>query len=330
MEVKTELKVKIEVDEKEEKRSKNTEKEQARIHASHQELIERIGQTLGETTLTKKEVLPGLFFHRSFTPTGKNHSATYPSFCVIAQGSKEVILGEQFYRYDPAHYLIATAELPVVTQIIQATSEEPYYALSMQLDPNLVSSLLMEAGHPSPRGGAKVKAIDVSPLDADLLEAVVRLVRLVELPDDARILAPLVQREIVYRLLRGAQSERLTHLALFGGQLHRMIKVIEKIRKNYDKPLRMEVMAQENGMSLSGFHHHFKAVTAMSPLQFQKQLRLQEARRLILTENLDATSAGYRVGYEDVSHFSREYKSLFGNPPMRDAEQLREIVGQVS
>jgi AraC-like DNA-binding protein len=249
---------------------------------------------------------------------------------VIAQGSKVVMLGDQFYRYDPAHYLIATAELPVVTQITQATKDEPYLALSLRLDPNLVSSTIVEAGHLSPRNGAGVKAVDVSPLDADLLEAVVRLVRLVETPEDARILAPLVTREIIYRLLRGAQSERLSHLALLGGQLNRVIKIIEKIRKNYDKPLRMDLMAQDSGMSVSGFHHHFKAVTAMSPLQFQKQLRLQEARRLMLTENLDATRAGYRVGYDDVSHFNREYKSLFGNPPMRDAEQLRETVGQSS
>ncbi len=303
--------------------NKNAEKEQARIFSSLKELIDRIGQATGENGNGKKEVLPGLFFHRASTASQRSHGVTYPAFCVIAQGSKEVLLGDQLYRYDPANYLIATAELPVVTQITQATSDAPYLALSLKLDPNLVSSLIVEAGQPSLRVGDGVKALDVSPLNADLLEAVVRLVRLVETPEDALILAPLVTREIIYRLLRGAQCERLSHLALLGGQINRVINIIEKIKKNYDKPLRMDLMAQESGMSVSGFHHHFKAVTAMSPLQFQKQLRLQEARRLMLTENLDATSAGYQVGYDNASHFSREYKSLFGNPPMRDAEQLR-------
>jgi transcriptional regulator GlxA family with amidase domain len=186
----------------------------------------------------------------------------------------------------------------------------------------------VEAGLPTVQKNVDVKGIDVSPLDASLLDAVVKLIRLVELPDEARILQPLITREIVYRLLLGDQSERLRHLAALGGQFQRIIKVIERLRRDYDQPLRVEVLAQDAGMSVSGFHNHFKAVTAMSPLQFQKHLRLQEARRLMLTESLDAASAGLRVGYDSASHFSREYKSLFGNPPVRDTEQLRETVSQ--
>ena len=160
-------------------------------------------------------------------------------------------------------------------------------------------------------------------MDAGLLDAVVRLVRLVDSPTEARILMPLVTREIVYRLLLGAQSDRLRHLAALGGATNRIVKALERIRSDYDKPLRIESLAHDLGMSVSGFHAQFKAVTAMSPLQFQKHTRLQEARRLMFGEDIDAASAGLRVGYDDASYFNREYKSVFGAPPMRDVQQLR-------
>jgi AraC-like DNA-binding protein len=183
---------------------------------------------------------------------------------------------------------------------------------------------MVEAGHPAPRGHAAVRAIDVSSLDAGLLDAVVRLVRLLDSPTEARFLAPLITREIVYRLLKGDQGDRLRHTAVLGGHSHLMARALERLREDFDQPLRIEEIARELGMSVSGFHHHFRAVTAMSPLQFQKQMRLQEARRLMLGEDLDAASAGYRVGYSDASHFHREYKRLFGAPPARDVERLRE------
>ena len=151
-----------------------------------------------------------------------------------------------------------------------------------------------------------------------------RLVRLLDSPTEARFLAPLITREIVYRLLTGEQGGRLRHTAVLGGHSHRIARALERLRKEFDQPLRIEDIARELGMSVSGFHHHFRAVTAMSPLQFQKQIRLQEARRLMLGEDLDAASAGYRVGYGDASHFNREYKRLFGAPPVRDVERLRE------
>ena len=201
-----------------------------------------------------------------------------------------------------------------------------YLSIRLALDPSVVTSVLVESAI-APRGDGSVKGVDVSPLDADLLDATLRLVRLVHRPDEYRALSPLIVREIVYRLLTGAQASRLRHLATFGGQSHRMVRAVEKLRENYDKPLRIEGLARDLSMSVSGFHAHFKAVTAMSPLQFQKQLRLQEARRLMLSENLDAAQAGFRVGYEDASHFSREYKRHFGHPPVRDVEQLRELAG---
>jgi AraC-like DNA-binding protein len=301
------------------------ELEQVRTQTDQAELVARIGRAVRKNGVY--QVLPGLYFHRESKLTNPNYGVSDPAFCVIAQGSKEVRLGDNVYRYDPAHYLLATVELPITSQVIEASEAHPYLSLRMQLDADLVSSVIVEAGINIPHSSSKVKAIDVSSLDTNLLDAVVRLVRLVESPMEARILGPLIKREIIYRLLMGEQSERLCHLAVLGSQSQRIIKVINRIREDYDKTLRIEDMAQKVGMSVSGFHHHFKAVTAMSPLQFQKQLRLQEARRLMLAEKMDAASAGYRVGYDSASQFSREYKSLFGNPPMRDAEQLREVVG---
>ena len=189
----------------------------------------------------------------------------------------------------------------------------------------LAAARVVESGAVQRGDGSGVKSVDVSALDANLLDATLRLVRLVDVPVEYRVLAPLVIREIVYRLLTGAQAGRLRHLATFGGHAHRMVRAVEKLRMNFNKPLRIEEVARELGMSVSGFHAHFRAVTAMSPLQFQKQLRLQEARRLMLSEDLDAAEAGYRVGYDDASHFNREYKRHFGEPPMRDVGRMREL-----
>jgi AraC-like DNA-binding protein len=296
-------------------------REERRAEANREELIERMARATREDGMV--EPLRGLHIHRVSAPTEPVHGVSVPAFCVIAQGAKEIYLGEDYYRYDPAHYLLTTVELPIVIQIGNASKERPYLGLRLDLDPALVGSVMVEAGLPSPRGQAGAKAIDVSPLDAGLLDAVARLVRLVESPTEARILMPLVTREIVYRLLLGAQSDRLRHLAAFGGVTNRIIRALDRIRSDYDKPLRIESLARDLGMSASGFHAQFKAVTAMTPLQFQKQLRLQEARRLMFAEDLDATTAGRRVGYDDASYFNREYKSLFGTPPMRDVQRLR-------
>jgi len=300
-----------------------SEQEAHRSQASREELVERIARAIRVDGTV--EPLEGLQLRRASSPTELGHGVSYPALCMIAQGSKEILLGDNRYRYDPAHYLITTAALPITSRITEAEEERPYLGLVLRLDPTLVGSVMVEAGHPAPRGHAAVRAIDVSQLDAGLLDATVRLVRLLDSPvAEARFLAPLVRREIVYRLLMGEQGGRLSHVAALGGSTHRIVEAIERLRKEFDQPLRIEDIARELGMSVSGFHHHFKAVTAMSPLQFQKQLRLQEARRLMLGDDLDAASAGYRVGYGDASHFTREYKRLFGAPPVRDVERLRE------
>jgi AraC-like DNA-binding protein len=303
-------------------------READRTQVYRDELTERIAQAISQDG--KIEPLKGLHFNRSSSPSECLHSVSIPAFCAIAQGSKEVFLGSDRYQYDPIHYLLATVELPIVSQILAASKAQPYLSLRLDLEPTLVGSVMIEAGYPSSRSHTDVKAIDVSPLDANLLDAVVRLVRLIDSPAEAHVLAPLIKREIIYRLLIGEQGNRLRHIAVVGGYTHYIARAVERLRKDFNQPLRIDSIARELGMSVSGFHHHFKAVTAMSPLQFQKQLRLQEARRLMLGQNLDATSAAYQVGYDDASHFNREYKRLFGSPPMRDVERLREAARETA
>lgn len=293
-----------------------------RIEAGREELAERMTRALPHDGLAEPQ--PGLHFVRFARPHGLVHGFLDPCFCVIAQGAKALTLGGEAFRYGPAQYMIATVGLPIGAQVVEATPERPYLGLRLSLDPSVVAAVMVESGGVPPRGERGVSAVAVSPLDADLFDAAVRLVRLLDRPGDYRALSPLIVREIVYRLLTGPQGGRMRHLAAEGGHAHRMVRAVAKLRENFDKPLRVAAVAKELGMSESGFHAHFKAVTAMSPLQFQKSLRLQEARRLMLGEDLDAAEAGYRVGYEDPAYFSRDYKRHFGEPPMRDVERLRE------
>ena len=295
--------------------------ENQRIQSNRTELVELITRAIPEDGVL--EAFPNFFLARASQPTERTHHVSTPAFCVIAQGCKQVVLGEEAFRYDPGHYLISTIDLPVVSQVVEASKEQPYLSLRLNLDASLVASIMMESGIEARRSDASTKAMDVSSLDGNMLDAVVRLARLLDTPDEIQILSPLIIREIVYRLLRGEQGARLSHLLASGAETRRISEAIRHMRMNFDQSLRIDDIAHELGMSVSGFHHHFKSVTAMSPLQFQKQIRLQEARRLMLGEDLDAASAGFRVGYEDPSYFSRDYKKLFGAPPQRDIAKLR-------
>ncbi len=269
---------------------------------------------------------PGLWVYRASTRIGPIHGVARPSFCVVAQGAKEVFLGESRYGYDPHQYLIATLDLPVIGQITRASPDEPYLALRLDLDPGLVASVALEAGLPAERGPVSSgRGIETSALGGDLLEATIRLARLAHAPvSEARMLLPLVTKEIVFRLLTGEAGSRLRQIAVPGGHADRISHAVARLRRDFDKPLRVELLAREIGMSPSSLHEHFKAITALSPLQFQKQLRLQEARRMLLAGNMDASGAGHRVGYGDASQFSKEYKRLFGVTPMRDIARLRQ------
>jgi AraC-like DNA-binding protein len=297
------------------------ELELQRKQINRRELVERMTRAVPADGVS--EVFPGLFLGRSSQLTEHLHSVFKPAFCVIAQGSKQVLLGDEVFRYDPGHYLISTVDLPIVSHVAEASVEKPYLSFRLNLDAAVVASVMMESRIETKKSDASVKAMDVSPIDADLLDAVVKLARLLDAPDEMKFLAPLIIREIIFRLLRGEQGARLSHLLVSEGDTRRISKAVKQLRENIDQPLKIENIARDLGMSISGFHHHFKSVTAMSPLQFQKQIRLQEARRLMLGEDLDVASAGFRVGYEDPSYFSREYKKLFGAPPQRDIARLR-------
>src|ERR1700744_4339256 len=286
------------------------------------ELADEIRRTVPRDGLA--ELQPGLTLYRVSAPTEPVYGVSESCFCVIAQGAKHVMLGEDRLRYDPNHYLICTVGLPIISQIDVASAKEPYLGLRLVLDPAVVTSTMVESGF-AQRLNDSVKAIAVSKLDSDLLNACLRLLRLLQLPEQYRVLGPLVIREIIYRLLTGEQGHRMRHLATIGGHAHRMVRAVRKLREEFAKPLRVEDVAREIGMSVSGFHAHFKAVTALSPLQFQKELRLQESLRLIRSESLDAAEAGFQVGYDDASHFSREYKRHFGDPPLRDIHNLRDL-----
>ncbi len=294
-----------------------------RLRSLREELAARIASALPHDGGI--EPLDGVVLRRESAPTPPSYGTSHASVCIVAQGSKELILGKQAFHYDPAHYLITTASLPIISRVVEASPEIPYLAIVLRLDPVMVGSVLMDAGYLPTRKSKSVRAVNVSKLDENLLDAAVRMIRLLDRPEDVDFLLPLIKREIIYRLLQGEQGDRLLQISVMRGHTHEISRAIDKIRSNFHRPLKIEELARELGMSVSGFHHQFKAVTGMSPLQFQKQLRLQEARRLMLVEGLDATSAGYRVGYNDPSHFNRDYRKLFGAPPMRDIERFREV-----
>lgn len=306
------------MDEREDKRSN------LRIQINREELFDRIQRLLPEDGAL--EPLPGFFIARSSKPTESVHSIFQPALCFVVQGGKRVLLGEEVFRYDPGHFLLYTVDLPLVFQVEKASKEEPYLGFLLNLDPALVAKVLMESGVEGKKRDATLKAIDVQSIDADLLDAVVRLFRLLDTPTQVNVLAPLVTKEIVYRLIMTGQGARLSHLMGASGDTRRISRAIGHLREHFNEPLKVEEVARKFGMSVSGFHYHFKSVTAMSPLQFQKQIRLQEARRLMLGDDLDAASAGLRVGYEDPAYFSREYKKHFGAPPQRDIARLRSTL----
>jgi len=299
------------------------EREAQRMQASRAELVERIKRTLPDNGAV--QLLPDLYLMRvSFPMTLIHNIMTRPALCVAVQGSKKLFLGDKCYTYDPTRYLLTTVDLPAPAQIAEASEASPFLSLWLELSPTLVGSVLAEAGYGTPPEKSDSVAIDVSPLDANLLDSVTRLVRLQDSPTEAELLMPLIKREIIYRLWMSDQRGRLAHLMISGNYVPNAVRAIEHLRQNFDQPVRIEDLAQEVGMSVSTFHRHFKSVTAMSPIQFQKQLRLQEARRLMLSEDISAASAAYQVGYNDASHFNRDYKNFFGEPPVRDVQHLRE------
>lgn len=281
-------------------------------------LITRFTNTDGlHSTLIKRLSL--VRFERPAEPM----PAVYPPcLCMVAQGSKAVSLGDERYVYDRSRFIVASVDLPVTGQVLEASREKPYLCVTLELDPQEIASLLLDADMPAPAELTPARGLFLSQSSPAFIEAVLRLLRLLTTPEDIRALAPLAEREVLYRLLKSDEGWRLRQIATGHGQARRVAKAIVWLRTHFNEGLRVERLADEANMSLSSFHAHFKSVTAMSPLQYQKQLRLQEARRLLLTDTVDAATAGHRVGYESPSQFSREYRRAFGVPPATDVRNM--------
>lgn len=269
--------------------------------------------------------VPGLILFRHEQPTDPVSVMHEPSVCLIAQGSKRVMLGDEEYVYDANNYLLTSVGLPVISTITEASPEEPFLGLVLRIELRVVTQMMVDSNLPMPGTRKAGRGLVVSGVCSPLLDAFQRLVGLLDQPEGIPILAPLIQKEILYRLLVGGQGPRLRQIASAGSHGHQVAYAIEWMKKNYSSQFKVEGLARQAGMSTSTFHHHFRAMTAMSPLQFQKWLRLQEARRLMLAENCDAASAALEVGYESPSQFSREYKRQFGAPPLRDIKNLSRM-----
>ncbi len=258
---------------------------------------------------------------RSSRPTMPMPVMYEPALCLVAQGRKQAVLAGRTFIYDPARFLIVSVELPVVGHVVEATPDKPYLCLALTLDPVVLGELAMQV--PAPEIPAPALGLTLCDAGAPLLEAAVRLLRLLRDPGGAPVLAPLAEREILYRLLVGPYGPALRQIAAGQGRVAQVSRAIGWVKQHFADPFSIERLAAAAAMSPSSLHEHFKAVTAMSPLQYQKQLRLQEARRLMLAAGMDAATAAFRVGYESPSQFSREYRRLFGEPPARDINRLR-------
>lgn len=270
-------------------------------------------------------VVPGLSLFRRNEPTEPFSGMYEPSICMAVQGAKRVILGEDTYVYDAHHYLITSVHLPTIVQIIDASPEKPYLGLRLKLDLREVSQLMVDSNLPQPRPQKSSRGMATGEMTLPIIRAFQRLIDLLGETQDVPILAPNIQREIMYRLLVGEQGERLRQIATAGSQSQQIAKAIGWLKSNYFLAISMDDLAAQANMSTSTFHHHFRSLTALSPLQYQKQLRLQEARRLMLSERMDAANAAFQVGYESPSQFNREYNRQFGAPPLRDITKLRQM-----
>ena len=269
--------------------------------------------------------IPGLSLHRREEPSEPVSIMYEPLICVVAQGAKQVLLGDEAYVYDAQHFLITSVDLPTTVQVINASPQKPYLGLVLRLDQREMSQLMVDSKLPPPRPQQSSRGMATGEITLPLLTTFQRLIDLLDEPKDIPILAPIIQREIFYRLLVGDLGVRLRQMASAGSQSQQIARAIDWLKSNFTQPLRIEELASQVNMSTSTFHHHFREVTAISPLQYQKWLRLNEARRLMLAEDRDATTAAFQVGYESPSQFSREYGRLFGAPPLRDITSLRQM-----
>jgi len=296
--------------------------EQGNMESPLKSLAEMIARWTGESESVTTSI-PELSLHRHTANTEPANVLYDPSICVVAQGAKRVLFGDGDYIYDARSYLLTSVNIPTLFQVVSASPEKPYLGLVLRLNMREVSQLIVDTNFPALRTQQSDPGMVIGKINLPLLTAIQRLVRLLDEPQDIPILAPIMQKEILYRLLMGDQGERLRQIASVGSQSNQIARAIEWLKENFTQQLKIDDLAKRVNMSPSTFHHHFKALTAKSPLQYQKWLRLNEARRLMLVEQADAATASFEVGYESPSQFSREYSRLFGNSPARDISMLR-------
>lgn len=283
-------------------------------------LIKKYTSHVGKSTTN----VPSLGFFCTTSPTEFLHTLYEPSLCLIAQGSKAVGLGEEMFSYDKNAYLISSVHLPARIQIQEASLEKPYISLQLKFSMNQIIEILNEVDDEDKETQQSTCGLYFGENSSLLLDPIIRLVRLLERPKDIGILAPMITREILYRIVQDKGGAIIRQFAKNGSLGQRVTQAITRIKNDLAEPLRIETLAKEAQMSASSLHYHFKRVTTMSPLQFQKSLRLQEARRLLMVESMEASNVAFQVGYESPSQFSREYARLFGLPPMRDVKRLRD------
>jgi AraC-like DNA-binding protein len=267
--------------------------------------------------------IPRLTLHRRTAPTAACPITYEPSVIVVPQGRKQVQIGSEALTYDSSRYLLTSVDLPTVARVIEASADVPCLAVTLKLDIAIVREFLSREEFHTLDASPESPAMSTGPITAEFLSAWCRLLDLLSNPEDIPFLSGLVEREIIYRILRGPEGARLRAIATLGDQSHRTAKAIAWIKANYARPLRVEELARVAGMAVSTLHHHFRALTAMSPLQYQKQIRLQAARARMLADDVDAATVAFEVGYESASQFNREYSRLFGQPPVRDIRTLR-------
>lgn len=267
-----------------------------------------------------------LSFSRFGTTTEPTSYLHEPSICLVAQGAKQILLGDEHYAYDAYHFLITSVDLPVIAQITEASEEKPYLGLMLKLDLKEIARMIVDTSLPIKTSKKAQRGMAVSKVSLPLLNAIHRLIDLLDEPESIPILGPLAQREILYRLLISEQGPRLRQIATAGSHNQQIANAIEWLKRHFHQSFRIEDLSAQVGMGISTFHHHFRSITAMSPLQFQKWLRLHKARQLMLTDSLDAADAAFQVGYESPSQFTREYNRLFGTSPLRDIKKLRQIM----
>ncbi|USX13410.1 AraC family transcriptional regulator [Oxalobacteraceae bacterium OTU3CAMAD1] len=290
---------------------------------AHQRALARIieGRLCGSGDY--ETAIPHLRFFRRDEAAPPTVCMVEPSIVFVAQGAKRLWVGGEGYMYDSSRLLVTSLDLPAGSEVLTASAEQPCVGLALKLDMRVLAELIAQGGLPAPDGAAAGAGMGLGMATADILAPLERLLALLDDPAAIPVIAPLIQREIYYRLLRGDQAGRLRRITAVDSQGHRITKAIDWLKTNFTQSLRVEDLAARVQMSATTFHQHFRQLTAMSPLQYQKWLRLNEAKRLMLNEDLDAASAAYKVGYESPSQFSREYSRLYGMSPKRDIMVMR-------